>query len=251
MQNNNSSITIVAENTCLMNNILAQHWVSFWIKYYWKNYLFDCAQIFEWLEYNFKELNLNPEKLDWIIISHDHYDHVHALPKFIEKYKTKKIYVPKDFKSLENKNIIKVDNYWEIEKWFFLTWSMDWWNAKEQSAILDFGKKWIMIIVWCSHPGIINIVENAIKITWNKKIMWIIWWLHLVESSYEEIMNIVEYLKKIDISFIIPGHCTWNDAVNILRKELPDRIKTSLMWSIWAWNSIEFMPEIKFHIDEW
>ncbi|MCK9467132.1 MAG: MBL fold metallo-hydrolase [Candidatus Absconditabacterales bacterium] len=249
MQNNNSSITIVAENTCLMNNILAQHGVSFWIKYYGKNYLFDCAQIFEGLEYNFKELNLNPEKLDGIIISHDHYDHVHALPKFIEKYKTKKIYVPKDFKSLENKNIIKVDNYWEIEKGFFLTGSMDGGNAKEQSAILDFGKKGIMIIVGCSHPGIINIVENAIKITGNKKIMGIIGGLHLVESSYEEIMNIVEYLKKIDISFIIPGHCTGNDAVNILRKELPEKIKTSLMGSIGAGNSVEFMPEIKFHID--
>lgn len=249
--NNKSSLIVIAENTCLMDDILSQHWVSFWIKYYWKNYLFDCAQIFEWLEHNFKKLNLNPKKLDWIIISHDHYDHSHALPELIEKYKTKKIYVPENFKSFENENIIKTNNYMEIEKWLFLTWPLDWWNTKEQSIILNFWKEWIMIIVWCSHPWIITIIEKAIEITWNNKIMWIIGWLHLVETDNKKIENIVKYFKKLDIWFIIPWHCTWNNAVNILKKELPNKTKTSLMWSIWAGNSIEFMPKIKFHIDEW
>ncbi len=249
--NKKSCLIVVAENTCLKNNILAQHGVSFWIKYFGKNYLFDTAQIFEWLEHNFKELKLKPEKLDWIIISHDHYDHVHALPKFIEKYKTKNIYVPKGFKSFKNENIIKVNDYIEIEKWFFLTWAMNWWNTKEQSVILDFWEDWIMVIVWCSHPWIITIIEKAIEITWNNKIMWIIGWLHLVESNKEEIVKVIEELKKIDIDFIVPGHCTWNEAVNMLKEKMPNKIKSSLMWSIWAGNSVEFKPKLKFHIDEW
>lgn len=251
MKNNRSSITIVAENTCLMNDILSQHWVSFWIKYYWKNYLFDCAQILSWLEHNFKTLDLNPKKIDWIIISHDHYDHCHALPELSEKYRDKKIYVPKDFKSFKSWNIIKIDDALELEKWFFLTWSMDWWDIKEQSILIDFNDEWVMIISWCSHPGIIKIIDKAIEITWNKKIMWVIGWLHLVESDDEEIQKTIDYLKDTDIWFVIPGHCTWINAVNMMKEQLPDKIKTSLMWSIGAWNKIDFVPELKFHIDEW
>ncbi len=247
----NAEIIVVAENTCLMNGILAQHWVSFWIKYFWKNYLFDTAQIFSWLENNFKTLWLDPKKLDGIIISHGHHDHCYALPDFIKKYNTKNIYIPNDFKLLKSKELIKVDKYKEIGKWFFLTWSLDWWKIKEQSIVMDFWKKWLMIVVWCSHPGIIKIIENAIEITWNKKIMWIIGWLHLVESENQEIIKVVDELKKFDIGFIIPGHCTWNNAVRIMKEKIPDKIKDSLMWSIGAWNSVEFIPAIKFHIDEW
>jgi len=246
--NQSSSLIVVAENTCLTNNLLAQHWVSFRIKYFWKNYLFDCAQIFEWLEHNLKELRLNPKKLDAIIVSHDHYDHCNSLSKFIKKYNIPKIYTPTDFKSIKNKNIIKVEDYLEIEKWFYLTWSLSWWDIKEQSAILNFWKKWI-IIVWCSHPGIINIVNKAIKITGNKKIMWIMGGLHLMESSKKEVESIIKYFKKNDIDFIRPGHCTWIEPINLMKNKM-NNIKISLLGSIWVGNNIEFFPNLEFNIDK-
>ena len=248
--NSNSSLIVVAENTCLSHNLLAQHWISFRIKYFWKNYLFDCAQIFEWLEHNLKELKLNPKKLDAIIISHDHHDHCNSLSKFIKKYNTWKIYTPIDFKSVKHTNITKIKDYLEIQKWFYLSWSLDWWEIKEQSIILDFWKKWIVIIVWCSHPGIINIINKAIKITWNKKIMWIIGWLHLVESNKKEIKNIIRYLKKNNIDFIWPGHCTWIEGINLMKNKMSN-IKTSLLGSIWVGNSIEFIPNLRFFVDKW
>jgi metal-dependent hydrolase (beta-lactamase superfamily II) len=55
-------------------------------------------------------MNIDANELDTIIISHDHYDHCHALPEFIEKYHPNKIYVPSDFSSFKSPNIIKIND---------------------------------------------------------------------------------------------------------------------------------------------
>jgi len=241
-------LLVVIENTCLRHDVLAQHGVSFLISYYGKKYLFDCGQIFLWLEYNFDSLKLDANELEAVIISHDHYDHCNALSEFVSTFESKKIYVPDGFSSFEHSKIVEVDKSFEIEKWLFLTWSLGWGEVKEQSLVMDFGEKWIMIVVGCSHPGLKNIISKAQKITWNEKIMWLIGWFHLVESNVDEIQKTIDYLKTLDLWFIIPGHCTWIDAVQIMKEQLGDKIKTSLMWSIGVGNHIRFVPELKINL---
>jgi len=244
-------LLVVLENTCLMNYVLAQHGVSFLISYYGKKYLFDCGQIFMWLDYNFNQMKIDAKNLEAVIISHDHHDHCYSLPEFISSYNPSKIYVPSDFKSVENENIVKVDNYFEIEKWLFLTGSLDGGWIKEQSLIMDFWVDWIVIVTWCSHPWLINIILSAQEITWNKKIMWIIWGFHLANLDKFKIQNIIDYLKKIDLWFIVPGHCTGSDAVSAMKKELWSKVKTSLMGSIGVGNNIKFFPKLEINLDEW
>ncbi len=81
--------------------------------------------------------------------------------------------------------------------------------------------------------------------------MWIIGWFHLVESKEKEIQEIIDYLKTLDLWFLIPGHCTWINAIHMMREQLKDKLKISHMWSIGVWNSIVFSPKLKIKIDEW
>jgi hypothetical protein len=48
--------------------------------------------------------------------------------------------------------------------------------------------------------------------------------------------------NKSSLIVIAENTCLMNDILS--------QHWVSLMWSIWAGNSIEFMPKIKFHIDE-
>lgn len=241
----NISITTIVENSCMMFKVLAQHWVSFLIKYWNNQYLFDCWQIFAWLDNNLKEFGINPKKLTWIIISHDHYDHCACLPECIKNYNRKNIIVPSDFKRFSWKEIIKVSKPYEIEKWLWTTWSLSWKGIKEQSIIIDLWKKWLVIIVWCSHPGIKNIVEKAKKITKNYKILWIIWGLHLADSPKKSIEKTWKYLKSLNTKFICPWHCTWTKAIFILQELMPKEVKIWISWSIWVWNRVKLLPNLK------
>ncbi len=241
----NISVTTILENSCMMFKVLAQHWVSFLIKYWDNQYLFDCWQIFDWLNNNLKVFNINPKKLTWIIISHDHYDHCACLSECIKKFSRKNIIVPSDFKRVSWKEIKKISKPYEIEKWLWTTGSLNWKGIKEQSLIIDLWKKWLVIIVWCSHPGIKNIVERAKIITKNNKILWIIWWLHLADSPQKIIETTWNYLKSLNTKFICPWHCTWTKAIFTLQQFMPKELIVWISWSIWVGNRVKISPNIK------
>jgi len=241
----NISVTTILENSCMMFKVLAQHWVSFLVKYWDNQYLFDCWQIFGWLNNNLEVFNINPKKLTWIIISHDHYDHCACLSECIKKFDRKNVIVPSDFKRASWKEIKKISKPYEIEKWLWTTGSLNWKGIKEQSLIIDLWKKWLVIIVWCSHPGIKNIVERAKIITKNNKILWIIWWLHLADSSQKTIDSAWNYLKSLNTKFICPGHCTWTKAIFTLQQLMPKELKVWISWSIWVGNRVKISPNLK------
>ena len=241
----NISVTTILENSCMMFKVLAQHWVSFLIKYWDSQYLFDCWQIFDWLNNNLEVFNINPKKLTWIIISHDHYDHCACLSECIKKFGRKNVIVPSDFKRVSWKEIKKVSKPYEIEQWLWTTGSLSWKWIKEQSLIIDLWKKWLVIIVWCSHPGIKNIVERAKIITKNNKILWIIWWLHLADFSQKTIDSTWNYLKSLNTKFICPWHCTWTKAIFTLQQLIPREIKVWVSGSIWVGNRVKISPNLK------
>ena len=241
----NISVTTILENSCMMFKVLAQHWVSFLIKYWDNQYLFDCWQIFGWLNNNLEVFNINPKKLTWIIISHDHYDHCACLSECIKKFGRKNVIVPSDFKRVSWKEIKKISKPYEIEKWLWTTGSLSWKWIKEQSLIIDLWKKWLVIIVWCSHPGIKNIVEKAKIITGNNKILWIIWWLHLADSPQKTIDSTWNYLKSLNTIFICPWHCTWTKAIFTLQQLIPREIKVWVSGSIWVGNRVKISPNLK------
>ena len=241
----NISVTTILENSCMMFKVLAQHWVSFLIKYWDNQYLFDCWQIFGWLNNNLEVFNINPKKLTWIIISHDHYDHCACLSECIKKFGRKNVIVPSDFKRVSWKEIKKISKPYEIEKWLWTTGSRSWKWIKEQSLIIDLWKKWLVIIVWCSHPGIKNIVEKAKIITGNNKILWIIWWLHLADSPQKTIDSTWNYLKSLNTKFICPWHCTWTKAIFTLQQLIPREIKVWVSGSIWVGNRVKISPNLK------
>ncbi len=76
------------------------------------------------------------------------------------------------------------------------------------SVIANVKDKGLVIVTGCSHAGIINIANQAIKVAGGNKIGGIIGGLHLVEASDAVIRRTVEELSKLDVEWISAGHCT-------------------------------------------
>jgi 7,8-dihydropterin-6-yl-methyl-4-(beta-D-ribofuranosyl)aminobenzene 5'-phosphate synthase len=85
-------ITVLAENTAGVRNLLAEHGLALWIEANGTNILFDTGQGLV-LNANAKALGIDIGKADVAVLSHGHYDHTGGLEKVLPDLRHATLYV--------------------------------------------------------------------------------------------------------------------------------------------------------------
>ncbi|MGL1931908.1 MAG: MBL fold metallo-hydrolase [Desulfotalea sp.] len=78
----------------------------------------------------------------------------------------------------------------------------------DDSALVYKSKQGLFVITGCSHAGICNIIEHAIKVCGENRIAGIIGGFHLLDPSEEQFNGTLNYLSKANIMEAYPCHCT-------------------------------------------
>lgn len=78
----------------------------------------------------------------------------------------------------------------------------------DDSALAYKTDKGIVIITGCSHSGICNIIDTAIKICGDSRIVDIIGGFHLLNPSEETLQNTLAFMSKIKPMQLHACHCT-------------------------------------------
>ena len=92
----------------------------------------------------------------------------------------------------------------------------------DQSLIIN-SKRGLVIVLGCSHSGIVNIINHAIEKTGQSHIHTIFGGTHLGPASAEVRTRSIEALKKFDIERIGTSHCTGLEAAMQVRQEFGAR----------------------------
>ncbi len=71
-------LEILVEETARRTGLLAEHGLSFYVEFGGKRFLFDTGQLFA-LQWNAERLNVDFSSLDFVALSHGHYDHTGGL----------------------------------------------------------------------------------------------------------------------------------------------------------------------------
>ena len=177
-----------------------------------KLFLFDTGDGYKTIT-NLHAFNINPKDIDYVILSHPHFDHVGGLRFFLELNKNIKICAPfffpqSFFNEVNYSNVIEIFEFQEIEKNVHV--DIAGMNYMEQFLMIETNKG-ILIITGCAHPGVIPIIEKAK--THFKNIYGIMGGFHGFRD--------LDYLK--DLSLIIPCHCTsYKDQI---LKKFPQKAK--------------------------
>jgi len=231
------------------------------IEYGGKRILFDTGNNSDLLAQNAKAKGIDLSKLDFVVMSHRHGDHMGGMAYLLSANPKVKIYAPKegfgvygaDLPSAfyrKDASLPPEQRYYDGAPPEVMRFGAAWPGANfqlidknteiapgihlialvsDKPGTLELRElslaintpEGMVIVVGCSHPGIDKIVEAAAKI--NPRIHFVAGGFHLVVSKDEEIEKIVTALRDtFKVAYVAPGHCTGEPTFTALKKAFGD-----------------------------
>ena len=246
------------------------------VEYDGKRILFDTGDNPDILAHNVKTLGIDLSKLDFVVMSHRHSDHMGGLNYLLSVNPKVKIYAPKENFGVYGfslpSSFYRKDNALPPEQRYY---------DGKPPEIMKFGTAWphahfeliektteilpgihlifqisdkpvtmelrelslaietpegIVLMVGCSHPGLDKIVEAATKIY--KHIYMVTGGFHQVVAKDHEIQQIVSTLQdSYKVDFVAPSHCTGEPAFTAYKKAFGDHYIYAGLGTIIALNA--------------
>lgn len=184
--------------------------------------LFDTGTKPEIFEANFKEMGLDASEIDEVFISHEHRDHFGGLEAMLKMNPDVKVVVPETF----GKNFFKITEKTgsltelvsrpvQVCRGLYTTGVLGR-AIPEQSLVLNTDQG-LVVMTGCSHPGIINILEQ-VKKDFGKDIYMVFGGFHLMNKTEEEINEIIERMNELGVQKCGATHCTGEQQINWFRQ---------------------------------
>jgi len=182
-----------------------------------KTILFDTGTKSDVLLNNIKLLKKEPEKVESVVISHNHGDHTGGLLTFLGINPNVSVYIPvsasEEWKAKIEKfkaKMIAVDQPIRICKGVWSTGEIQG-LVNEQSLILDTPNG-LVVITGCAHPDIAKIVEKS-RTLLDKKIYLVFGGFHLLSHSDDGVKEIIKKFKELGVQKVGATHCTGDKAI--------------------------------------
>ncbi len=232
------------------------------VEYGGKRILFDTGGNAEIFEHNVKALGVDLSKLDFVVLSHRHSDHISGLNYLLRINPTVKIYTPaepwgpfgwgapnsfyrKDESLAANMryfdghppsmlsastpwpqaNFTRVDATTEIAPGIFLVPTISQVAGTLELREISMairGPQGLIIVDGCSHAGVEKILEAATKIDPHVRVLF--GGLHLVGAPDAELQRISTALHdQWKLDYLAIGHCTGEPTFASLQKTFGDR----------------------------
>jgi len=168
---------------------------------------------------NMQKVGVDVQEMEYIFITHSHWDHIGGLDSIIELNPNVTLFVPASLsKHLINDLKILVTNVMvcgkKPQKLFgnLYTTGLLGEEMPEQSLILD--TRTPTVVTGCGHFGVENITKVAREVI-GKDIECVMGGFHLLRSDEEKILNTIKVLKTMGVKCAKPTHCTGDEAISL------------------------------------
>jgi len=208
------------------NNSLPQECQSLWgFSAYLKEHklLFDTGSNGRVLLKNMQKLGVNVEEIEYIFITHSHWDHIGGLDSIIELNPNVTLFLPsslskhliKDLESLVKKVVICNKKPMHLFDNLYTTGVLGS-EMPEQALIVESDRA--KVITGCGHFGIENIVQVAKDIL-GKNIFCVEGGFHLLRSDEQKIRETIKQLKEMGVKSAHATHCSGEKGIEIFAQE--------------------------------
>ena len=187
-----------------------------------KTILFDTGFSDVTLLDNMRKMNITPEEVDVVVLSHIHDDHIGGLHGFLKKNHDVTIYLPNIFPKYTKKSykasgasVFEVTKALKICDRVYSTGVLEG-LRQEQSLVLHLDSVNI-VITGCAHPGIVKILKKAKEII-KDNIHLAMGGFHLGDASSNKVETTVSSFKDIGVRYVGPAHCTGDQAMRFFKR---------------------------------
>ncbi len=215
-------ITILYDNYLFKDKCQADWGFSCIIDHNTQTLLFDTGTKKDVFIHNLTQLKENLNRVDMIVISHNHGDHTGNLHTVLETKNDLTVYMPYSTPDAEIKRIketgakvVHDEKPRDLGNSWYLSGEMGS-TIKEQALIMDLPIG-LVVITGCAHPGISEIVARVKEIH-EKEIYLVLGGFHLGGHSEAQIENIIQDFKDLGVRNVAPTHCTGDKAIEMFRE---------------------------------
>jgi 7,8-dihydropterin-6-yl-methyl-4-(beta-D-ribofuranosyl)aminobenzene 5'-phosphate synthase len=223
----NIEITIIYDNNEFQKNLKTGWGFSCLVRTDAATILFDTGGETSLLMENMQKLNINPQEIELIFLSHLHGDHTGGIYGFLEANPAVTVYLPKSF---PNDFKVQLANYGaktaevtgsvKIAEKVYSTGEMGS-DIVEQSLIIQTSKG-LIVITGCAHPGIVKIIQRA-KELFAEPVLFVMGGFHLGGESTERLASIIASFKSLGVLYAAPCHCSGDPARREFSREYGDK----------------------------
>ena len=189
--------------------------------------LFDTGEDGKMLVDNMAALKIEFDKLEAVVISHDHWDHTGGLFEILKRKKNLAVYICPNF-SVGFKDKVKASGgrliekgaFEEIRKGVYVTGEIAGEYAGSympEQALAVKTEKGISVITGCAHPGIVEILKTVRKNFPKENFYSVFGGFHLMDKTGDDIRNVAGRFKKFNVEKAGPTHCSGEEAEAVFR----------------------------------
>jgi 7,8-dihydropterin-6-yl-methyl-4-(beta-D-ribofuranosyl)aminobenzene 5'-phosphate synthase len=217
------TISIIYENTQYDKTCKPGWGFSSLIEIRDKNVLFDTGAEGRILLHNMGKMKIDPQVIDGIFLSHEHWDHTGGLYDLLKTNKKADLYLLKSFSKdfideleLSGRKIVQIDSSAKIFEDVYSTGPLGE-RIEEQSLVIS-SEKGLVVISGCAHPNVLKIAEKAQEIL-DQNIYILMGGFHLLEKKDSEIKSVIRQIRDLGVKKVGPCHCTGYAAIDLFKKE--------------------------------
>jgi 7,8-dihydropterin-6-yl-methyl-4-(beta-D-ribofuranosyl)aminobenzene 5'-phosphate synthase len=233
-------LTVLYNNTSAGDSVMADHGFACLLERGGHTYLFDAGRVPDTLMANARELGVDCTKIDRVIVSHIHDDHMGGIFELLAACAKPALYLPfsyprspsephtdrsdSDYLALLERlrpsvsDIFQRKDGGEIGEGIYSTGMIE--DQSYEQALLVPTSKGLIVLTGCAHPGILEVVKRARELT-RQDVYFVMGGFHLTSTDPARVRTIARELRTLT-KRIGPCHCTGEKAEAILKDVFKD-----------------------------
>lgn len=179
--------------------------------------LFDTGGDGAKLLSNMRALGVDSGRIDTLVISHSHADHLGGLSAFLAVNPNVTVWIPSSFPERVKRDVLKAGAHYRdvsgparIAQGIHTAGEIGG-ALKEQSLIVETPEG-IVVVTGCAHAGIVNVVKAAAKLFDGRPIALVMGGFHLLSASDDDVDAIIRDFRHLGVRKVAPSHCSGDHA---------------------------------------
>jgi 7,8-dihydropterin-6-yl-methyl-4-(beta-D-ribofuranosyl)aminobenzene 5'-phosphate synthase len=185
-------------------------------------YLFDTGGDGPTLVSNMRELGVQLQRVEAIVLSHAHGDHTGGLIELLRSGVDAPVYLLPSFPDeLKNEvahwtQAIEVAPGQAVGDGVYVTGEVA--GVVPEQALVVTTDSGLVVVTGCAHPGVVALVARA-KGLRGEPVHLVMGGFHLRSAGSEQVRSVIAELQRLGVARVAPSHCTGDDAIALFRAQ--------------------------------